>query len=127
MGMDGWEEKLRIRLNSAQFKLKLLVGAELGNNKLKSFNHGVTCGPSDILLYEIVDHNYFESIGGIHHSRRPHFLDDQPASVSQRLPNYQNFFHAITRKCCIGWEYSLRLKHNAELVMTITRMLLQAH
>ena len=30
-GGGGWEEKLRIRLNSAQFKLKLLVGAELGN------------------------------------------------------------------------------------------------
>ena len=31
-GGGGWEEKLRIRLNSAQLKLKLLVGAELGNN-----------------------------------------------------------------------------------------------
>ena len=31
MGVGGWEEKLRIRLNSAQFKFKLLVGAELGN------------------------------------------------------------------------------------------------
>ena len=29
--VGGWEEKLRIRLNSAQFKLKLPVGAELGN------------------------------------------------------------------------------------------------
>ena len=33
MGGGGgvYEEKLRIRLNSAQFKLKLPVGAELGN------------------------------------------------------------------------------------------------
>jgi hypothetical protein len=28
--VGGWEEKLIIRLNSAQFKLKLLVGADLG-------------------------------------------------------------------------------------------------
>jgi hypothetical protein len=28
----GWAEKLRIRLNSDQFQLKLPVGAELGNN-----------------------------------------------------------------------------------------------
>ena len=31
MGGGGWEEKLRIRLNSAQFELNLPVGAELGN------------------------------------------------------------------------------------------------
>ena len=31
MGVGGWEEKLRIRLNSAQFELNLPVGAELGN------------------------------------------------------------------------------------------------
>ena len=29
--MGGWKEKLRIRLNSAKFKFKLPVGAELGN------------------------------------------------------------------------------------------------
>ena len=42
MGVGGWEEKLRIRLNSAQFKLKLLVGAELGNNSQMVVNN-----PSD--------------------------------------------------------------------------------
>jgi hypothetical protein len=32
-GVGGWEEKLRIRLNSAQFELNLPVGAELGKSK----------------------------------------------------------------------------------------------
>jgi hypothetical protein len=31
VGVGGGEEKLRIRLNSAQFELNLPVGAELGN------------------------------------------------------------------------------------------------
>ena len=31
LGRGGWDEKWRIRLNSAQFKLKLPVGAEHGN------------------------------------------------------------------------------------------------
>ena len=39
MGVGGLVEKLRIRLNSAQFHLKLQVGAELVNNQLQS---GVT-------------------------------------------------------------------------------------
>ena len=33
MGVGGGEEKLRIRLNSAQFELNLPVGAELGKSK----------------------------------------------------------------------------------------------
>ena len=32
-GWGGWEEKWRLRLNSAQFQVKLPVGAELGNNQ----------------------------------------------------------------------------------------------
>ena len=35
--MGGWEEKLRVRLNSAQLKLKLLVGAELGKSKVLKY------------------------------------------------------------------------------------------
>ena len=34
MGGAGWVEKLRIRLNSVQFQLRLPVGAELGNTFL---------------------------------------------------------------------------------------------
>ena len=33
MYKEKWEEKLRIRLNSAQFELNLPVGAELGKTK----------------------------------------------------------------------------------------------
>jgi hypothetical protein len=29
--VGGWEEKLKIKFNPAQFKFKLLVEAELGN------------------------------------------------------------------------------------------------
>ena len=31
VGGGGWEEKWRLRLNSAQFQVKLPAGAELGN------------------------------------------------------------------------------------------------
>ena len=31
MCVGGWEEKWRLRLNSAQFQVKLPAGAELGN------------------------------------------------------------------------------------------------
>jgi hypothetical protein len=31
--VGGWVEKSRLRLNSAQFQLKLPVGAELGKNE----------------------------------------------------------------------------------------------
>jgi hypothetical protein len=37
--LGGGDEKLRIRLNSAQFKLKLPVGAELGKNVSKETNY----------------------------------------------------------------------------------------
>ena len=59
MGGGGWEEKWRLRLNSAQFQVKLPAGAELGNIQgdivEQSCNNYVRCAQNAGIQCEIVE------------------------------------------------------------------------
>jgi hypothetical protein len=68
VGVGGWS-KLRIRLNSAQFKLNLPVGAELGNNEnIENRQKQGTKTISNLLsiLKEIGFGSYYVKIGLIY-------------------------------------------------------------